>query len=182
MCLVTALPTQIGYYIFEECVTPKCVLIANQSKQMMNLDVHPCDDFFEFACGRFITEVEIPRKAASIIPWVTNIQDKVWADLFTSIREPVYKNDSKPIAMAKKYFADCMDLEAREAAGLEPLLELIEQIGGWPIMWGENDSGKEEKMIGKWWQLAEKCSSAGVNGDILINIKAHGPYIYVSIK
>lgn len=133
----------------------------------MNQTVDPCDDFYDYACGRFITEVEIPSKDGMLLPSITSTLNKVQAELVALIVEPIGSTDAKPIVMAKKYFADCMDEAARESVGATPLLELIDRIGGWPLLGKE----KEGAVIGKWWQLADSFASAGVTGDFLVNVQ-----------
>lgn len=133
----------------------------------MDTTVDPCHDFYDYACGRFLNEVEIPSKDGMLLPSITSTLNKVQAELVALIQEPISSNDSKPIAMTKQFFADCMDEEAREAVGLEPLLELLTKIGGWPLL-GES---KQDAAIGKWWQLADDFAKAGVAGDWLVTIQ-----------
>ena len=42
------------------CFTRECISASNNLFQMMNLEADPCDNFNEFACGKFIKESRIP--------------------------------------------------------------------------------------------------------------------------
>lgn len=96
----------------------------------MNSTMDQCEDFYEYACCRFISEVVIHRKDLSFQPLISNNMQNVRDELLSLIQEPTYNWDSKPISMANKYFADCMDSGARKAIGSEKLLALIAKIGG----------------------------------------------------
>lgn len=148
----------------------------------MNPDIKPCDDFYDFACGRFINEVDIPSKDSMVLPSITSTLNKVEDQLVALIQEPIKASDAKPIAMAKKYFKDCMNTDAREKVGSEILLELIKKIGGWPLLGKANPGNK----ISKWWELAEACVAAGVAGDWFLRLQveedlrqSHQRVIYV---
>ena len=39
------------------CTTPQCILESNRILQNANMDVDPCDDFYEYVCGGFIKKV-----------------------------------------------------------------------------------------------------------------------------
>lgn len=162
--LFLALPTTIDH----ECNTPACELAADQVREFMDPTADPCDDFYDYACGRFLKEAELPNtnKIPHVKRTVDDLRKQLKSELLTLILEPIVSTDSKPIAMAKKYFTDCLDNEAREAIGYQPLLELIDQIGGWPLITDDI----AERTTGKWWELAEKFAAAGVNGDWLVKV------------
>lgn len=140
---------------------------ADNARQLMDPTIDPCDNFYDFACGRFMNEVDIPSKDGMLLPSISDTLSSVQRNLLELILEPIETNDTKPIAMAKQYFADCMDMEAREIVGLGPLKELIEKIGGWPLL-GQTT---QKNPIGKWWQLAEQFAAEGLDGNWLFGIQ-----------
>lgn len=150
----------------EECDSPACLSAVEHIRKMMDPTVDPCEDFYDFACGRFLNEVEIPSKEAMLLPSISNTLVKVQSELKQLISEPISPTDATPIAMAKQYFADCMDLEKREQEGSEKLLSLIENIGGWPLL----DAKSETRPVKKWWQMAVDFAEAGIRGDWLVHV------------
>lgn len=150
---------------FDQCLTPACVQAANNARQLMDPSVDPCDNFYDYACGRSIKYAKTPRNNGNIGS-LKVIAEKVDTELLDLIQAPIDLIDTKPTAMAKQYFSDCMDVETREAVGSKPWLELVRQMGGWP-MFAEAD---EIRPAGKWWQLAAKYAAAGLWGDSLVNI------------
>ena len=42
------------------CLSKECIATSNGLFERMNLNAKPCEDFNQFACGNFITEMAIP--------------------------------------------------------------------------------------------------------------------------
>ena len=56
----------------------------------------------------------------------------------------------KPIAddfdsyqKAKDYYQSCVDEDHREELGVQPLAKLLRDLGGWPVLEGDNFDGWE---------------------------------------
>lgn len=75
----------------------------------MNLSVNPCEDFYEFACGTFIRETEIPEEKTSVDIFST-INDKLMDQIRTMLSKPIDDVvDIPPIKVIKNLYSGCMD-------------------------------------------------------------------------
>ena len=45
----------------EMCTSENCIAASDRLFKSMNLSANPCEDFNEFACGKFLTEFVIPE-------------------------------------------------------------------------------------------------------------------------
>ncbi len=97
----------------------------------LNKDVNPCDDFYEFACGGWLSNTEIPSDKARYGRF-TQIFERNEATLH-SILEEARKGSLKSPVAAKigAYYGACMDEEAVEKAGtkaIAPLLSIVKSV------------------------------------------------------
>ena len=53
------------------CTSVKCLEDAYEIKRAMDLNVDPCDNFYQFACGRFIKESRIPEDKSEVTIFTT---------------------------------------------------------------------------------------------------------------
>ncbi len=103
--------------------------IASDVQAAMNTEADPCQDFYEYACGGWLATTERPADQAR------------WARSFSVIREDnrAFVRDVLESAAAEpgddpdrikigSYYGSCMDEEAIDARGLEPLEEIFTMI------------------------------------------------------
>lgn len=123
-------------------MTEGCVTSAAQLLQSMDESVDPCDDFYQFTCGKFIKDTKIREDETSVNVF-SKIRDKVSHQLRTMIEEPIGKDESRIFRLTKMFFQSCMNKTAIEEDGLKTINEMIKNYGGWPIIegydWNEYD-------------------------------------------
>lgn len=118
------------------CLTPGCIHAASRALELMDETVEPCDDFYSFACGNFVKETMIPDEKVSVNTF-SIIGDKLQEQLRSLISEKINPNDSEPFNMAKRLFKACMNKTLIEERGLQPLNDITDKLGGWPVVKGD---------------------------------------------
>ena len=120
----------------ELCLTEACIETSNQLFKSMDRTIDPCQDFNKFVCGRFIKESIIPEKQQQIDLTTTKLKDIMYdrgQKLMTTTSESsedVFQIDDK----VRNFYATCSDAPLREKVGVEPLLNILKSIGGWPVL------------------------------------------------
>lgn len=117
----------------EVCNTPGCVKAASALIENMDPSVDPCQDFYQFACGGFVEKVKIPDDRSSKSQFGV-IDEKLTEQLRDILESEDMPDDSKVVKQAKDHFKACMDLEKLEKIGLEPLHNILNTFGGWPVI------------------------------------------------
>lgn len=76
--------------------------------QNMDSSVHPCWNFYQFACGKFARSPEVDEHA-SANEYSSMIVKKIQRQLRTLIDNDVKDNGPKPFRMLRKYYNVCMN-------------------------------------------------------------------------
>lgn len=99
----------------------------------MNGSVDPCKDFYRYSCGKWLADNPVPGTHSrwSYIDVLTDQVNNVTQRILSEERSD---SDARPINQAKEYFTACMDVEAIEAEGLQPVMNIIEEFGGWQLL------------------------------------------------
>jgi predicted metalloendopeptidase len=74
----------------------------------MNSNVSPCENFYEFACGGFIQNKQIPSDQAEVTAF-TMLRNKVSTQLKILFNEPLKSSEPKPFHLAKTLYKSCMN-------------------------------------------------------------------------
>lgn len=82
--------------------------IASVVSSKMNFSVNPCDDFYQFACGRFEKTSIIPDDAGSVNT-INMIEGRVMAQLHTLMNSEIQEHEIRPFKMVKQMFRQCMN-------------------------------------------------------------------------
>lgn len=114
------------------CMTTGCVRAAAQILNNMDNKTKPCEDFYQFACGRWIETQLIPDEKTSLSVFSQNT-----ADLNVKLRALIERRpipeDPPIVGQMRNMYASCMNLSDIEARGDQPLLEVLREFGGWPV-------------------------------------------------
>lgn len=165
------------------CLDPGCLDAALDILAAMNASVDPCQDFYQFACGRWIADNPAPPSNPS---WGIFYRLLVNVNRITQeiLEEPEDPSDPLPINQAKQFFATCMNLEEIEMQGIKPLQKIIADFGGWQILDPENWNPSGFDWVKASADLMRTTIQSGVLGvTILPHIKnTDQMIIYVSFQ
>ena len=156
---VCAEDSNLEDYVYREdyCTTPGCITAAATYLEMMNQNQDPCQDFYEFACGNFLQETMIPDHKV-MIGSQTNLDDKLNERLRKIFEEDSKDDEPAIFSSVRKLYSSCMDTNMLDQEGSEVILNIIEEIGGWPVLQGDNWNPDEFD----WQKVSAKASKIGL--------------------
>ncbi|CAF0815027.1 unnamed protein product [Rotaria sp. Silwood1] len=105
------------------CLTPICIQVSSSIYSGMNQTIHPCDDFHEFVCGRWIKTNIIPKGHSG---WSTTKElGRKNLIILKSILEQPLMNNSLSVFNAEneaiKFYQSCMNISEIERQQSQPL-------------------------------------------------------------
>ncbi|XP_066247671.1 neprilysin-1-like [Euwallacea similis] len=114
------------------CLTEECVRTASSLLSAMDHSADPCVNFFQYACGTWNRKHVIPEDRSSISTFevMADHLQLILKDLF---EEPITLEDNDSIRKAKTFYNTCMDTFQIRKIGDEPLREVLDSLGGWPV-------------------------------------------------
>ena len=132
----------------------------------MDEKADPCQNFYEFACGGFIEKTIIPDDKSSASLW-TPIIEKIEHNGKVLLEMPIDdKKDFESEKMAKVFYKSCMDQDRLDELGLEPIKDIVSQVGGWPVV--EGDAWKGEKF--DVWKQSAKVYHMGYSSNYIATV------------
>ncbi|XP_018055731.1 PREDICTED: membrane metallo-endopeptidase-like 1 [Atta colombica] len=125
------------------CESKECKKMADFILEGMDRSVNPCDDFYEYACGKWPEKNAIPEGLYKWDIW-TKLQLKTHQQIQEIVQSKITKNDLPAVKLAKKWYKACMNTDAIEKEGIDPLVSTLSCLGGWPMTM-EPDEWDERK-------------------------------------
>ncbi|XP_007900582.1 endothelin-converting enzyme-like 1 [Callorhinchus milii] len=101
-----------------------------------NIDstVDPCTDFYTFSCGGWLRRHGIPEDKLSY-GTVSAIAQQNQAKLERLLQKPIRRRSRwSAERKVKDFYRSCMDLEEIERRGAQPMLDIIQDCGGWDLL------------------------------------------------
>ncbi|CAF4100223.1 unnamed protein product, partial [Adineta steineri] len=120
------------------CLTPYCIKAANYLLESIDETINPCENFYEFACGKYIKNAIISSESSeqSTMSQISKKLRYTIADLLSSSSSNRTKK-SKAITNARRLYSSCIDEGAIETEGVDVIMSMInKELGGWPVLQG----------------------------------------------
>ena len=97
------------------------------SRAALDESADPCQDFYQFACGGWVEDTEIPADESRWVRSFSVIRDTNLEVLKEILENSDPKAEDPVEAKLGTFYAACMDEAAIEAAGIDPVKPLIER-------------------------------------------------------
>jgi len=146
------------------CLTAGCVKAASSLLDIIDKDVDPCNDFYEFACGNYVNQVVIPEHKTRVGAFNT-VGEKLNERLKKLFESKGTKEEPAVFKSIRAFYNSCMDLDHIENNSKAEMLEMVEKLGGWPVLGNEF---KPEDFA--WYKLTAVANALGYNTGKVISI------------
>lgn len=146
------------------CLTSGCITAASHILNAIDSSTEPCNDFYQFACGNFVKNTYIPDDKLTVDTFST-LADQIDIQLRTIIEDEIVPKESNVFVLVKNLHRSCMNRTAVEALGLEPFRKILRQIGGWPVI--EGDQWNETAW--DWIQSLREMRNIGLTTNYLLS-------------
>lgn len=133
----------------------------------MNPEANPCEDFEEFACGKYIKETVINKTLHSQFLGESNLTRKLFELAKDMLEEdPVEESPFKTDKLLRVHYKSCMNLVRIEKESLPYAKEIFKDLGGFPVI--EGDSWDKHANGFNWWDMASKLPKNGIDTDVIL--------------
>ncbi|KFQ71460.1 Endothelin-converting enzyme 2, partial [Phaethon lepturus] len=130
------------------CLTDACVRVASKILEALDAEMDPCQDFYQYSCGGWIKRNPLPNGRSK---WSTfnSIWDQNQAIMKHLLENATFNSSSEAERKTQRYYLSCLKEQRIEELGSQPLVELIDKIGGWNITgsWNQTSFMEVLKMV-----------------------------------
>ncbi|GFQ89938.1 neprilysin-1 [Trichonephila clavata] len=130
------------------CHSKECIRAASLMLDKMDPTVQPCENFYQFACGNYLSRNTVPDDHY-LKSTIQTMQDDMYVTLKKLVEQPISPNDTDAILKVKRLYTSCMNTSSIEDGSVKVLLELLTDygIGEWPIL---NHKWNKSKVDLEW--------------------------------
>ncbi|XP_032659785.2 endothelin-converting enzyme 2 isoform X2 [Chelonoidis abingdonii] len=130
------------------CLTEACITVASKILEALDRETNPCEDFYQYSCGGWIKRNPLPDGRSK---WSTfnSIWDQNQAIMKHLLENATFNSSSEAERKTQRYYLSCLKEQKIGELGSQPLMDLIEKIGGWNITgpWNQSNFMEVLKMV-----------------------------------
>ena len=115
------------------CTTSMCLEATSFLIQGLDQSVNPCEDFYKYSCGNWEANNVIPEGFGRYSTF-NELGTSNSITLKKALEEPVPEGDDGSVSKARYMYTQCMDLNAINERGADPLREIVRENGGWELI------------------------------------------------
>ncbi|KAJ8258257.1 hypothetical protein COCON_G00172690 [Conger conger] len=127
------------------CLSESCVKVASGVLGALDRSVDPCHDFYGFACGGWMRSNPLPEGKSRWNPF-SFLWERNMAVMKQQLENISIPGLSEAETKAQWYYQSCMNESKIQELGAQPLLELINQTGGWALTEPWNKSNFQQVL------------------------------------
>ncbi|KAF5287390.1 hypothetical protein FQA39_LY15928 [Lamprigera yunnana] len=153
------------------CLAPGCIHAASTILKYLDRSIHPCEDFYHFACGGFLNETNAPGGETSIDPFKF-ADDLLQEQIRTLIEEPPKHRTEKPFSLLPQLYNICMDTTSAETHSLKTIHNILQDLGGWPVL----DQDRWDERYFDWKDTIYKLRRIGYDVNSFLTVEIVNDY------
>ncbi|CAL8363196.1 unnamed protein product [Merluccius merluccius] len=149
----------------ELCLSEACVMLAGRMVEAMDRQADPCQDFYQYACGGWTRKNPLPDARSR---WSTfnSLWEQNQALLKHILENGTFNGTSEAERKTQSYYLSCLNQPHIDELGAQPLIDLINKVGGWSITGGwEKDNFMEVLKLLSGPYRAQPFFTLGVSTD-----------------
>lgn len=131
----------------------------------MDDTIDPCENFYQFACGNYMKITEIPD-GKGMIDTFSTLGDLVQEQLHEVLSENRKTNESRSFQLARDFHLACLNESIIEKRDLSPLITLLDELGGWPVVKG--DHWFEDAF--DWVEMIKRFRYVGLDTQVIFSL------------
>ncbi|KAI8983425.1 hypothetical protein BDB01DRAFT_722562 [Pilobolus umbonatus] len=127
------------------CDTLVCINAATSIKHDLNMNIDPCEDFFQYTCGGWIADSVIPPSESGVgvfnnlrndnLDYLQTVMESTYEDLLSGISSDVMsfvgserEQDAANFNKLKSYYNACMNEDAINSLGPTPIYAEVAKL------------------------------------------------------
>ena len=132
------------------CTKISCVERSYHLTEYIDEKAIPCDDFYQYSCGKWLSNVDIPSGQSKWTSF-TKLAERNHRKLKTILDKlhPL-ESESEAVKKAHMFYKACQNKAWMEKNGLKSLEKLIKDIGSWGLWnnteWNDEDWSFEQSL------------------------------------